>query len=107
MQITDQPTNLKHAHDTITVLVAPVARQGGTAEHPSSKVCLARGLHASSGEVRLARGLNAPSGGVRPAEGYASSGEVRLAQGPPSRTSPPLLLTRMGIKCSDAPGRTP
>jgi hypothetical protein len=46
MQITNQLTNLKHVNDAITVLVAPVARQGGTAERPSSKVRLARGLHS-------------------------------------------------------------
>jgi hypothetical protein len=39
-------------HDTTMTLVAPAACQGGTAERPSSK-------------VRLARGLNTPSGGVR------------------------------------------
>jgi hypothetical protein len=56
-------------HDTVTTLVAPAARQGGTAERPSSKVRLAQGLHAPSGEVRLARSLNSPSGGVRLARG--------------------------------------
>jgi hypothetical protein len=67
-------------HDT--TLVAPAARQGGTAERPSSKVRLARGLHASSGEVRLARSLDAPSGEVRLARGLnpPPSGGVRLAQ---------------------------
>jgi hypothetical protein len=48
--------NLKHAHDTITTLVAPAAHQGGTADAPSGEVRLARGLNARSGEVRLARG---------------------------------------------------
>jgi hypothetical protein len=74
--------NLKHAHDTITTLVAPAARQGGTADTPSGEVRLARGLDAPSGGARLARGLNAPSGGVRLARGLnAPSGEVRLARG--------------------------
>jgi hypothetical protein len=58
-RITDQLANSKHAHDAITVLVPPVARQGGTAEHLLSKLRLARGLRAPSGGVRLARGLNA------------------------------------------------
>jgi hypothetical protein len=57
-------------HDTITTLVAPAARQGGTADNPSGGVRLARGLDAPSGEVRLARGLNAPSGEVRLARGF-------------------------------------
>jgi hypothetical protein len=48
--------NLKHAHDTITTLEAPAARQGGMADAPSGEVCLARGLNAPSGELRLARG---------------------------------------------------
>jgi hypothetical protein len=74
--------NLKHTHDTITTVVAPAARQGGTADDPSGGVRLARGLdaptsrthltrrlNASSGEVRLARGLNAPSGEVRHVRG--------------------------------------
>jgi hypothetical protein len=59
-----------------------VARQGGTAERPSSKFHLARGLRAPSGVVRLARGLDAPSGGVRLARGLNTpSGGVRLARG--------------------------
>jgi hypothetical protein len=62
--------NLKHAHDTITTLVAPAACQGGMADAPSGDVRLARGLNAPSGVVRLARELNDPSG------------EVRLARGP-------------------------
>jgi hypothetical protein len=56
-------------HNTTATLVAPAARQGDTAECPSSKVRLIRGLHAPSGKVRLARGLNAPSGKVRLARG--------------------------------------
>jgi hypothetical protein len=51
---------LKHIQDTTTPLLAPAARQGGTAGCPSSEVRLARGLDAPSGEVRLARVLNAP-----------------------------------------------
>jgi hypothetical protein len=62
--------HLKHMHDTTTTLVAPTAYQGGTAERPSSKVRLARGLRAPSGEVRLARGLNTHSGEVRLARGH-------------------------------------
>jgi hypothetical protein len=65
MQITDQLTHLKHMHDTTTTPVALATREGGTAERPSSKDRLARGLRAPSGEVRLARGLRAPSGEVR------------------------------------------
>jgi hypothetical protein len=61
--------HLKHVHDTTTILVAPVACQGGAAERPSSKARLARGLNAPSGEVRLARGINTPSGRVRLARG--------------------------------------
>jgi hypothetical protein len=38
--------HLKPAHHTITALVTPVARQGGTAERPSSKVRPARGIRA-------------------------------------------------------------
>jgi hypothetical protein len=86
----DQLTHLKHMHDTTTTLVAPAARQGGTAERPSSKVRLARGLDAPSGEFRLARGLNAPSGGVRLTQGLnPPSGKVRLTRGlnaPSART---------------------
>jgi hypothetical protein len=68
--------------DTITTLVAPAARKGGTTnaplgevrlarglDVPSSGVCLVRGLDAPSGKFRLARGLNTPSGGVRLARG--------------------------------------
>jgi hypothetical protein len=74
--------NLKHAHDTITTLVAPAARQGGTAGAPSGEVRLARGLNAPSGRVHLARGLNAPSGEDRLArEPSTPSGEVHLARG--------------------------
>jgi hypothetical protein len=99
--------NLKHAHDMITTLVTPVARQGSEADAPSGEVCLARGLNAPSGrvrlarakrplgrglprsranapsaEVRLARGLNTPSGRVRLARGLnAPSGAVHLARG--------------------------
>jgi hypothetical protein len=61
--------NLKHTHDTITTLVAPAARQGGTADAPSGEVRLARGLNAPTSRVRLARGLNTPSGEVRLARG--------------------------------------
>jgi hypothetical protein len=60
-----------------TPLVAPTARQGGTAGRPSSEVRLDRGLDASSGEVRLARGLYAPSGGVRLARGLNPAARVR------------------------------
>jgi hypothetical protein len=95
MRIANQLTHLKHMHDTTATLVAPAARQGGTAERPSSevrlargidapsKVCLARGLRTPSGGVRLARGLNAPSGGVRLTRGLnAPSSGVRLTRGP-------------------------
>jgi hypothetical protein len=51
--------SLKHVHDTVTTLVAPAARQGGTSERPL--------------------GRDPP----------------RLRA--PTRTSPPLLLTRTGI----------
>jgi hypothetical protein len=61
--------HLKYVHHMITALVAPVARQGGTAEHPLSKVRFARGLHALLGGVRLARGLNAPRAGSASLEG--------------------------------------
>jgi hypothetical protein len=81
--------------DTITTLVAPAARKGGTTnaplgevrlarglDVPSSGVCLVRGLDAPSGKFRLARGLNTPSGGVRLARGLnPPSGKVRLARG--------------------------
>jgi hypothetical protein len=74
--------NLKHARDTITTLVAPAARQGGTTHAPSGGVRLARGLDTPSGELHLARGGNTPSGGVRLARGLnAPSGGVRLARG--------------------------
>jgi hypothetical protein len=76
--------NLKHVHDTITTLVAPAARQGGTAECPLGRPSLARGLNAPTGEFRLTRGLN------------ASSGEVRLARGLNAHIAP-LLLTCTGI----------
>jgi hypothetical protein len=82
MRITDQLTHLKHMHDATAILVAPAARQGGTAGCPSSEVRLARGLDAPSGEFRLAGGLNAPSGGVRLARGINTpSGGVCLARG--------------------------
>jgi hypothetical protein len=82
MRITDQLTHLKHMHDATAILVAPAARQGGTAGCPSSEVRLARGLDAPSGEFHLARGLNAPSGGVRLARGINTpSGGVCLARG--------------------------
>jgi hypothetical protein len=61
--------HLKHMHNTTATLMAPAARQGGTAGRPLSEVCLTRGLDAPLGEFRLARGLNAPSGGVRLARG--------------------------------------
>jgi hypothetical protein len=67
-------------HDTITTLVAPAARQGGTADAPSSEVRLARGLNTPSGEARLARGLNAPSGEARPRAQHPL-GEDRLSRG--------------------------
>jgi hypothetical protein len=74
--------NLKHTHDTITTLVAPAARQGGTADDPSGRIRLARGLDAPTSRTRLARRLNAPSGEVPLARGFhAPSGEVRLARG--------------------------
>jgi hypothetical protein len=66
-------------HDTITTLVAPAARQGGTADTPSGGVRLARGLDAPTSGVRLAGGLNAPSGKVRLARG--------LNTPPPARTA--------------------
>jgi hypothetical protein len=69
-------------HDTMTTLVAPAARQGGTAGAPSGGVRLARGLdvpRAESaslegstpppGEVRLARGFNTPSARTASLEG--------------------------------------
>jgi hypothetical protein len=66
----------------ITTLVAPAARQGGTADAPSGEVCLARGLNTPSGEVRLARELNAPSGKLCLARGLNTpSGKLRLARG--------------------------
>jgi hypothetical protein len=70
-------------HDTITTLVAPAARQGGTADTPSGGVRLARGLDAPTSGVRLAGGLNAPSGKVRLARGLNTPppGEDRLARG--------------------------
>jgi hypothetical protein len=84
-------------HSTTTTLVAPVARQGGTAERPSGEVRLARELDAPSGEFRLARGLSTPSGGVHLArELDAPSGEFRLARGlnTPSggMTTPPEII---------------
>jgi hypothetical protein len=69
--------HLKHMRDT--TLVAPAARQGGTAKRPSGEVHLARGLDAPSGEFRLARGLNAPSGGVRLARGLNPTPRARSA----------------------------
>jgi hypothetical protein len=90
-RITDQLTNLKHAHNTITVLVALVAQQGGTAECPSSKVCLARGLHAPSDRVLLAQGLNTPSGEVRLTRGLntPSTRTATLEGSTPPRRGPP------------------
>jgi hypothetical protein len=86
--------NLKHVHDTITTLVAPTARQGGTANAPSGEVRLAQGLNAPSGRIRLAQGINAPSGEVRLARGLsAPSGEVRLAR-EPSAPSGKVRLAR-------------
>jgi hypothetical protein len=93
-------------HDTTATLVAPAARQGDTAEHPSSKVRLIRGLHAPSGKVRLARGLNAPSGGVRLARGLdPTSGKVRLARGlnAPSARSVSLEGTCTHVARAPAP----
>jgi hypothetical protein len=83
-------------HDTTMALVAPAARQGGTAGRPSNEVRLARGIDAPSGEfrlapppskdqprpsseVRLARGLNTPSGGVRLARRIHPDPRVRSA----------------------------
>jgi hypothetical protein len=87
----DQLTNLKRTHDTITTLVAPAARQGGTTNAPSGGVRLARGLDAPTSGVRLVRGLDAPSGEVRLARGLNTpSSEVRLARGlnaPSARTA--------------------
>jgi hypothetical protein len=77
--------------DTTTTLVAPAACQGGTAECPSSKVRLARGLRAPSGEVRLTRGLNTPSGEVRSLEALtivdprAGSASLEGSTPPPPR----------------------
>jgi hypothetical protein len=69
-------------HDTIMTLVAPAARQGGTADDPSGGVRLARGLDAPISRTRLGRGLNTPSGEVRLARGLDTpSGEVRLTRG--------------------------
>jgi hypothetical protein len=86
--------NLKHAHDTITTLVAPTARQGGTVDAPSGEVRLARGLNAPSGRIHLARGINTPSGEVLLARGLnAPSGEVRLAR-EPSAPSGEVRLAR-------------
>jgi hypothetical protein len=45
-------------HDTTATLVAPAARQGGTAERPLS-------------DVRLARGIDAPRVRSASLEGYA------------------------------------
>jgi hypothetical protein len=104
-RITDQLTHLKHMHNTIATLVAPAARQGGTAGRPSSEVRLARGLDAPSGEFclarglndpsceyRLARGLNAPSAGSASPEGSTPP----LGRGPPrSRVQRPLGEDRL------------
>jgi hypothetical protein len=79
-------------NDTTATLVAPAARQGGTAGRPSSEVRLARGLDAPSGEFRLARGLNAPSGGSTSPEGSTPP----LGRGPPrSRVQRPLGEDRL------------
>jgi hypothetical protein len=82
-------------HNTITTLVAPAARQGGTADAPSSGVRLARGIDAPTSGARLARGLNAPSG------------EVRLTRGlnAPSAKTAPLEGTRMHVVHALAPVR--
>jgi cell wall-associated NlpC family hydrolase len=64
----------------ITPLVAPAARQSGTAERPLGPGPPRSGLNAPSGQVHLARGLTPPSG------------EVRLARGP--------LHTRHTRSCS-------
>jgi hypothetical protein len=84
--------NLKHTHDTITTLVAPAARQGGTTNAPSGGVRLARGLDAPTSGVRLVRGLDAPSGEVRLARGLKRP----LGRGPPrSRAQHPLGEVRL------------
>jgi hypothetical protein len=68
-----------------------VTRLGGTAERPSSKVRLARGLRAPSGGVRLARGLNAPRAGSASLEGSTPP-----RRGPPrSRAQRPLDEDRL------------
>jgi hypothetical protein len=108
-------------HDATATLVAPAARQGGTAERPSSEVRLARGLDAPSGEFRLARGPNAPSGGDRLTRGLNPTPRARSAslegstpprRGPsrsraPAHTLPALLPPCTGILCSDIAGCTP
>jgi hypothetical protein len=73
MQITDQLTHLKHVHDTTATLVAPAARQGCTAERPSS-------------EVRLARGIDAPRVRSASLEGYATP---RPGSASPEASTPP------------------
>jgi hypothetical protein len=91
----DQLTHLKHMHDTTTTLVAPAVLQGGTAERPSSKVRLARGLRAPRARSASLEGLTAPRARsaslealTPPRAGSASlegstppSGGVRLARG--------------------------
>jgi hypothetical protein len=90
-------------HDTTMTLVAPAAHQSGTAEHPSSKVRLARGQRTPSGGVRLARGQNTPSGGVHLARGLNTpSGGVRLARG----LNTPLGSVRLARGLSAPSART-
>jgi hypothetical protein len=63
MQITKQLTHLKHMHDMTATLVAPAARQGGTAERPLSKVSLARGTDAPRIRSALLEGYAPPRAG--------------------------------------------
>jgi hypothetical protein len=94
-------------HDTTTTLVAPAARQGGTAGRPSSEVRLARGLDAPSGEFHLAQGLNAPSSGVRLTRRLNPAPRVRSAslegQTPPRAGSALLEDTCTHVARAPAP----
>jgi hypothetical protein len=93
MQITDQLTNLKRVHDTVTVLVALAAHQGGTAKRPLEQGPLRSRAERPSGGVRPARGLSAPSGRVRLARGLRI-----LGRGPPRSRVPPRA--RRSRSCS-------